>query len=484
MAQQLPDLSRLPLGDDESVDTGAVAQSSGIRKPTSRRQRREELARLVADDPYEDDGEDEDWPVPDDLRGLDRSDASRGRIAPRRRAPSVAKDVRNKTGAAGTLFYVVQQFAREMWKEVRKWYWCEDKIPDIAPEQQMERQRFANDHAVVARRIIDKYAFDDASWTRQGYATMPGQIHDTIVPESTFRAFFDAYIALRGGLHVLSDYSKTPEGYFTQVEWEMDNKVQVAKALAVHAQLLSPLLDAFRKFGFAPKDKVQFQVLWRFLPVRHNNSYAWHMDENDFMLYGDDSMAHAERWTSTGTRSVVTVSCLNVDPSQPTMHCGTRILSGVPTFTEKAVKGVVDDLWAAKDLLHRYNCNHTKKSFAVWFNRLIRRQTENALAYYTWARDPHDYTRTIEDRAQQERRAEKKLESAGVRVVRMANGEIGTFNDHAFHSSSTTPPNHVRMLLVLRGANLDNNFRVMPFRKDAEIFDRDGRRAELSFQPL
>ena len=100
MAQPLPDLSRLALGDDEPADTGSVAPGSGIGKPKSRRQRRAELARLVADDPYEDDGEDEDWMVPDDLRGLDRSDAARGRVAPRRRDPKIAADVYNKQGEA------------------------------------------------------------------------------------------------------------------------------------------------------------------------------------------------------------------------------------------------------------------------------------------------------------------------------------------------------------------------------------------------
>jgi len=64
------------------------------------------------------------------------------------------------------------------------------------------------------------------------------------------------------------------------------------------------------------------------------------MDSNDFMLYGDESMENAAIWTNTGKRSVVTVSCLNVDPNQPTEQCGTRVLSGLPTLTERAVKGI------------------------------------------------------------------------------------------------------------------------------------------------
>lgn len=479
---QLPDLSSLALGDGSEValDTGSVMQGSGVRKPTSRKQRRAELARLVADEPYEEEeGEDEDWVVPDDLQSLDRSDAARGRVAPRRRAPKVAEEVRSKQGEAGRLFRTIQDHVRGMWNGMRQWYWCE---PESV--QGEERSRIAENHADVAKRIIDKYALDDASWTRYGYASMRGMIHDTILPESTFRTFFDEYIALRGGMHVLSDSSTTPAGHFTQVQWEVSNKVQVAERLAVHAQLLSPLLDAIREFGFAPEDKVQFQVLWRFLPVRHNNSSTWHMDSNDFMLYGDESMEHAALWTNTGKRSVVTVSCLHIDPSQPTDQCGTRVLSGLPMLTERAVKGAVDDMWAERDSLLSYKCAHDKEFFSVRFNRVIRQQTESAIAKYTAFPDMHDYTRTFEDRVRHEKRVEELLASAGVQIVRTANGEIGTFNDHAFHASSTIPPNHVRVFLVLRGEILNHQGKELPFRKDAEIVDRHGRRAELSFQPI
>lgn len=271
-----------------------------------------------------------------------------------------------------------------------------------------------------------------------------------------------------------------------QVQWETQNQVEVANALAVHAQLFSPLLDAIREFGFVSEDHTEFQVLWRFHPVRHNNASIWHMDANDFRMYGDESMQRADVWTQTGERSVVTTSCLNMDPTKSTNHCGTRVLSGLPALSEKVVNAIVDDMWAAKDTLLSYKCGtrRTHEDFAVMFDRLVRHATELAITEYTAFPDMHNYTRTIQDRVEHQARVEKLLASAGVETLSTKNGEIGTFNDHQYHASNAIPEGHVRLFFVMRGKIVDRNNKTISFREDAEIVDRRGRKAKLSFMAI
>ena len=504
MALPLPNLSRLQLqlldDDDNSgahaaVDVGQDLQNAGIRKARRQRSRKPELpdlARLaIGDDPYAgwtDSEDDEDYVVPEELQGLDRPDAARGRVVPRRRSPAVARDVRANQGEAGRLFTHIQTKMLGMWNKMAKWYWCETapKGVPLTAEKQAQFKAIEQNHDAVTRAIVEKYVLDPASWIRTAYYSVRGQIHDTIVPESSFRQLFDDYVKLRGGTWFLSDVSKTPQGHFTQVQWETQNKVLVAKALAEHAQLFSPLLDAIREFGFASEDQTEFQVLWRIHPVRHNNSSNWHMDSNDFRMYGDESMERAAAWTQTGERSVVTTSCLNIDPNQPTDHCGTRVLSGLPALSEKAVEGIVDEMWAARDTLLSYKCGDRDKEkyFAVMFNRLVRNATERAIAEYTAFPEMHNYTRTIQDRVEQQARVEQLLASAGIEAISTRNGEIGTFNDHQYHASSTTPEGHVRLFFVMRGKIMDRLGRPLPFRPDAQIVDREGRPATLSFEPI
>ena len=245
-------------------------------------------------------------------------------------------------------------------------------------------------------------------------------------------------------------------------------------------------LDAIREFGFALEGQTEFQVLWRFHPVRHNNASIWHMDSNDFRMYADESMERAAAWTLTGERAVVTTSCLNIDPNQPTDHCGTRVLSGLPALSEKAISAIVDEMWAAKDTLLSYKCGNRDKEqyFAVMLNRLVMDATERAIIEYTAFPDMHNYTRTVRDRVEHQARVEQLLASAGVETLSTRNGEIGTFNDHQYHASSTIPEGHVRLFFVMRGKNADRKGRPLPFREDAQIVDRQGRPAKLSFQPI
>jgi hypothetical protein len=490
---QLPDLSRLEL-DGEAVDVGQDLQNAGIRKARRQRPRKLEVSDLsrlaLDDDPYAgwtDSEGDEDYVVPEELRGLERADASRTRVAPHRRSPAIAEDVRANQGEAGKLFAAIRKQVLGTWSKVAKWYWCEDwsKNGTLTVSQRVYLQKIAQSHDAAAQGVLRKYVLSPASWLRTAYYSVRGQIHDAAIPEASFRQLFDAFVQLRGGTGFLADFSKTPDGYFTQVGWEAANKVLVARALAAHAQLLAPLVDAIRAFGFVSEDHAHFQVLWRFHPVRHNNSSIWHMDENQFMIYGDESMARAEEWTRTGTRAVVATSCLNVDPRLPADQCGTRILSGVPAFTEKAINGILDDLWAAKDALVSYRCNRDKeKYFGVMLNREVRKATERAIAEYTAFPAMHDYTRTTQDRMEHEARVEALLASAGVETLRMRNGEIGTFNDHQYHASSAIPEGHVRIFFVVRGQAQDRRGTPIQFREDAQIVDRQGRLARLSFEPI
>ena len=489
----LPDLSRLEL-DDAAVDVGQDLQDAGIRKARRQRSRKlkvPDLSRLALDDdPYAgwtDSEDDEDYVVPEELQGLDRPDAARGRVVPHRRSPAVARDVRANQGEAGRLFTRIQTKMLGMWNKMATWYWCETapRGVHLTDEKRAQLKAIGKNHDAVTRAIVDKYVLDPASWTRTAYYSMRGQIHDGIIPESSFRQLFNDYIRLRGGMEFLSDFSKTREGHFTQVEWEARNKVRVAQTLAEHAQLLSPLLDAIREFGFAREEQTEFQVLWRFHPVRHNNASIWHMDSNDFRMYGDESMTRAEAWTQTGERAVVTTSCLSIDPNQPTDHCGTRVLSGLPALSEKAVKAIVDEVWAAKDALLSYKCTRDKEQyFAVMFNRLVMDATQSAITEYTEFPDMHNYTRTVRDRVEHQARVEQLLASAGVETLSTRNGEIGTFNDHQYHASSTTPEGHVRLFFVMRGKIMDRLGRPLLFRPDAEIVDRKGRPARLSFEPI
>lgn len=268
-----------------------------------------------------------------------------------------------------------------------------------------------------------------------------------------------------------------------QVQWETRNEELVARTLAKHAQLFSPMVDAIREFGFVSEDHIHFQLLWRFHPVRHNNASTWHMDSNDFRMYGDESMERADVWTASGGRSVVTTSCLNIDPQKPTDHCGTRVLSGLPALSEQAVKAIVDDLWVAKASLLSYKCLNREKEkfFAVKFDRLARDATERAVAEYTKFPDMHNYTRTTKDRVEHQVRVEEQLASAGVDTLSARNGEISTFNDHQYHASNAIPEAHVRLFFVLRGKIQNRQGKTIPFRDDATIMDGRGKMAKLSF---
>ena len=490
MTQSLPNLSGLQLLlDEDTVDTGQYLRDVGIRKSRQRRSKWPGLAQLARKgDPYAgwtDEEDDEDWQVPKVLQGIDRPDAARGRVLPPRRSPAIAEEVRTNQSEAGKLLEHIQSKMQEIWKQMARWYWCEvGPLVTAADFQRLAKIR--QQHETVAKGIVLKYVLNPASWIRTAYYKMRGKIHDTIMPESSFRQLFNDYVDLRGGMEFLSDFSKTPEGHFTQVMWETRNTEKVAERLAQNANLFSPLLDAIREFGFAHEEQTEFQVLWRFHPVRHNNASNWHMDSNDFRMYADESMERAEVWTRTGERSVVTTSCLNIDPNQLTDHCGTRVLSGLPALSEKAINSIVDEMWEAKDTLLSYKCvdRDKEKYFAVNLNRLVMAATERAISEYTAEEDMHNYTRTSQDRAEHQARVEELLASAGVKTLTTRNGEIGTFNDHQYHASSTIPEGHVRMFFVMRGKNEDRLGRAMPFRADAQIEDRHGRPAKLSFHPI
>jgi 3-mercaptopyruvate sulfurtransferase SseA len=81
-------------------------------------------------------------------------------------------------------------------------------------------------------------------------------------------------------------------------------------------------------------------------------------------------------------------------------------------------------------------------------------------------------------------RVEQLLASAGVETLRMLNGEIGTYNDHHYHASSTIPEGQVRLFFAVRGQTQDVKGTPIPFREDARILDRQGRLAKLSFMPI
>ena len=498
MAQSLPNLSRLQLllNDDgtvhATVDVGQDLRNAGIRKGRQRKPKIPDLARLVIDDadPYAgwtEEEDDEDWAVPEELQDLERVDAARTRIVPHRRSPAVAEEVRTNRGEAGKLFYAIRNQVLGVWKEMAEWYWCETSpagVP-LTAEQRAHFQRVQINHDDVARRILGKYVLKPSSWMRTAYYSVRGKIHDTVVPEASFRQFFEDYVRLRGGTDFLSDFSKTPKGRFVQVVWEDSNQLLVAQTLAVHAHLLAPLVDAIREFGFVPEGHTDFQVLWRFHPVRHNNASNWHMDENRFNLYGDESMQRADAWTLTGERSVVTSSCLSIDPRLPADNCGTRVLSGLPALTEQAVDGILDDMWEAKDTLLSYRCHQAKEEFfGVKLNRVIKNATERGIVQYTAFPEMHDYTRTAQDRVEHQVRVEQLLASAGVETLRMLNGEIGTYNDHHYHASSTIPAGQVRLFFAVRGQAQDVKGTPIPFREDARILDRQGRLAKLSFMPI
>lgn len=492
MAHPLPDLSGLPLQLHETVDVGQDLRNAGIRKARQRKPRLPDLARLVIDDadPYAgwtEEEDDEDWAVPEELQDLERVDAARTRIVPHRRSPAVAEEARTNRGESGKLFYAIRNQVLGVWRDMAEWYWCENWATGraLTPEQKAYVQKIMLNHDAVAQGILRKYVLKPSSWMRTAYYSVRGMIHDTVVPEASFRQFFEDYVRLRGGMDFLSDFSKTPKGRYTQVEWEDSNQLLVAQMLAVHAHLLAPLIDAIREFGFVPEGHTDLQVLWRFHPVRHNNASNWHMDENRFNLYGDESMRRADAWTLSGERSVVTSSCLSIDPRLPADNCGTRILSGLPALTEQAVNGILDDMWEAKDTLLSYKCRHAKEEyFGVKLNRVIKSATERGIVQYTAFPDMHDYTRTAQDRMEHQVRVEKLLASAGVETLRMLNGEIGTYNDHHYHASSTIPAGQVRLFFAVRGQNQDVMGKPIPFREDARILDRQGRMARLSFMPI
>ena len=308
MAHPLPDLSGLPLQLHETVDVGQDLRNAGIRKARQRKPRLPDLARLVIDDadPYAgwtEEEDDEDWAVPEELQDLERVDAARTRIVPHRRSPAVAEEVRTNRGESGKLFYAIRNQVLGVWRDMAEWYWCENWATGrtLTPEQKAYVQKIMLNHDEVAQGILRKYVLKPSSWMRTAYYSVRGMIHDTVVPEASFRQFFEDYVRLRGGMDFLSDFSKTPKGRYTQVEWEDSNQLLVAQMLAVHAHLLAPLVDAIREFGFVPEGHTDLQVLWRFHPVRHNNASNWHMDENRFNLYGDESMRRADAWTSPGT---------------------------------------------------------------------------------------------------------------------------------------------------------------------------------------
>ena len=478
--KSLPNFSSLsichnPATDDESKEVEDVGTGNGsdlkVIKKQSQRDR-DYVPSKILKDAYE------------------REDASRTRITPSRRDPSIAKDVENRTGNAGSLFEAIQQEILSTRVTLQQLYWCEPAW-DGTEETRKRMEQIGANHAEVVDRILRKYVLDPKSWLPTGYYHLRGEVYKTKIKESSFRALFDTYVQARGGMDFFTDFSMTNKGHFTQVEWETrpQNEIMIAEKLATRAQLLAPMVDALRDFGFISDDTKQIQILWRFLPVRHNNSSMWHMDANSHMMYGDESMTRAKQWTLTGDRSIVTTCCINLDSNQESIDCGTRILSGVPALTEYAVDSITKDMWEERNTLISYRNCHNENRFQTHFNTTVRSATEKAIVRWSEVKNPHaNYDKSSEERIKMQLENqtlnEEKLKSAGVDVLKLKNGELGTMNDHQYHAGSATPEGHARIFLVARAKAMDRHGRSIPFRKDAEITDGSGNKVELFFNPI
>lgn len=506
MASGLPPLERLALAPSP---TSPPAARAGLAERKARRdaaapyakgEGRQPAALGAWDDDRADDQyhseDDHDRNVPVELQHLDPAGAERRlrkavpeHLLPSRRSPEIRQDVLQSTGPAGEFLRLVQSAVMELSPSLQS-YWCG---PDVRNErnralltrddymQIYQGQRVQLDKAY---KILEKYTLDDKSWIRSAYFSLRGQIHTAIVPEQSFRTLYDAYVAFRGGdPWFMNDTSTLPGSkVFTQVKWEADHEREVGEALVPHAHLFAPMIDALRAFGFVSEGQDEFQIRWRFHPVRHNNASNWHLDINGYMMYGDESMERATRWTKEGNRAVATTSCLSIDPSQPADRCGTRILSGLPMFREEAVHGIVDELWDAKDTFPGFLCPFDKEAeYAVKFRREVARATEKAIDKFIAFPDVHDYTRTAADLVRDQARGEAVLASAGVEVMRVRNGEISTFNDHQYHAGSTTPPGQIRLFFIAN-TGVEGTFgEGRAYKEHTRIVDGQGRVAKIMF---
>ena len=221
----LPDLSCLHLDDaHEAADIGqGFGKPAGIRKPTHREEVRKAIALLVQDELLDSDDEDEDYEVPDVLKWLERDGAARGRVAPRRRKPEIAEEVRTRQGAAGELFGVIQNKILDKTVEMSRWFWCEPNVnpQSLSVAQRDDRNGIARQHAEVTKAILRTYVLNNSSWVNTAYYSRRGKIHDRIMPEASFRQLFNDYVNLRGNVEFLNDFSKTPAGHFTQAPFRL-----------------------------------------------------------------------------------------------------------------------------------------------------------------------------------------------------------------------------------------------------------------------
>ena len=506
MASGLPPLERLALTPTPTSPPAARAAHAG------RKARRDEAAPYTkgegrqpaalgawdddrADDQYQSE-DDDDRNVPVELQHLDPAGAERRlrqavpeHLLPSRRSPDIRQDVLQSTGPAGELLRLIQSAVMKLAPSLQS-YWCGPDVRDksirpfLTPDVYMEIYQGQRVQLDKAYKILEKYTLDDKSWIRSAYFSLRGQIHTAIVPEQSFRTLYDAYVAFRGGdPWFMNDMSKLPGSkVFTQVKWESDHEREVGEALAPHAHLFAPMIDALHAFGFVAEGQDEFQIRWRFHPLRHNNASMWHFDSNGYMMYGDESMQRATRWTKEGNRSVATTSCLSIDPSQPADRCGTRILSGLPMLREEAVHGIVDELWDAKDTYPGFVCPREKEAeYAVQFRKEVADATEQAIKEFTASPDVHDYTRTAADLVRDQARGEAVLASAGVEVMRVRNGEISTFNDHQYHAGSTTPPGQIRLFFIAN-TGVESTFgEERAYKEHTRIVDGQGRVAKIMF---
>jgi hypothetical protein len=218
--------------------------------------------------------------------------------------------------------------------------------------------------------------------------------------------------------------------------WNLDDEVKdsVIGVVKEHMGLFLPMIHALVDAGYASPSN-EFQLLYRFQSLRHNQAGVYHMDYNGYQTYADDGKILGE-WTTAGSRAVVTSACINMsdDAPQPIEwhDCGTKVALGVPTLKPSALNElmvVVYDEASAEAPA----CNK-KRILQNKVTHHLMEATEFALIEFE--------------------KGGHSMESAGISEITLENGVISDYNDTMFHKANMdVPPDYSRVFFVMGPRN-------------------------------
>lgn len=228
-----------------------------------------------------------------------------------------------------------------------------------------------------------------------------------------------------------SEPEKLPNG-----AWNLDDAQmsQIIRSVMYHKDAFLPMIRALIDSGYVSADHQEFELFYRFQPIRHANAGVYHMDDGKFYTYADDGEI-IKKWTENGSRAVTTSACINMsdDPGAPEFwhDCGTTVALGVPVLKSSAMDELMHTIDEEAQTLS--GCiTKEAQSIRNKVARSLQQSTELALIDF--------------------QKKGNHLKNAGVDEITLDNGVISDYNDSMFHKSSTIfPENYSRVFFVLSG---------------------------------